>query len=817
VRRRSRAVDDAEMKALALDGNCTFTVGADRVDLRVERITNNRDTGSSSRLAVRLWALKTPAHAGKLNGLVAASEELPPLHGGQSIRGFAATVATAPIPGGYYYCAMTLEESHPDSPNGWYIMDMVTFEEPTFFGKRLSVERFTVDSRSPSKLLVGVGEVRNEMREATGSLRISLWASREPYDGGPIRGFRLAVQELSALAGGDTYRDLSWVLDRSPKVDAARMAVLLLEERWPADVQRYQLVAHCGMEMPAADAPPEGGDEPLISEADLIGQARAKAALNEVIALARVNEERRRRNFAVPRVTFHAAFTGSPGTGKTTFARFYTQQIRALGLLKRGHLVEVSRAALVAEFSGQTAVKTSNAVKSALGGVLFVDEAYALKTGRDDAYGQECIDTLVKMMEDHRDELVVIFAGYSAEMREFLRQNSGLESRVPHVIEFEDFNDTQLGEILDRFCERAGVTISPQIRGRAIEQVTARRRGRSFGNARDVRNVFERALARQAVRLQQTDLVGAASDELSRLVGEDFVPDAEVAEDGLRTPGGSLGGALEQVMGLVGLENVKRDMRETAALVRVERARRPGAGLPSVGLNRLYAGPHGTGKKTVARHYAAFLCELRLLSRGHIVEASRADFVAGYLGQTSEKTRKRLEEAMGGVLYVVDAPGLWLRGDKYEMEAVDTLLAVTETNRDKVVIVLSGAAAELDRIYREDSRLRRIFSPPLQFDSPSTENLVEIGLRLARSSGYQLSDAARVALRASIEAERNSSEANAGWVRDLLERAYIRRAVRLESMGDPAALDPELLHRVEDEDFEQPPGPVGPGRVQRRV
>ena len=549
---------------------------------------------------------------------------------------------------------------------------------------------------------------------------------------------------------------------------------------------------------------PEKREEEPIREQDLIGQAQAKAALKQVIALAQVNQERRKRGLKPAQVTLHAAFTGSPGTGKTTFARFYAQQIRALGLLARGHLVEVSRSDLVAEYAGQTAARTAKVVESALGGVLFVDEAYALKQARDDAFGQECIDTLVKEMEDHRDELVLIFAGYTSEMREFLRHNTGLQSRVPNVVEFADFDDAELALILDSFCAKAGIALAPELRRFAVEQIAARRRGRGFGNAREVRNLFERALAQQSVRLAKNDLAALSREALCTLQYSDLTADAD--DDLASAPAvdpRSSGSALDAIQGLVGLADVKREICDLVELIRIERVRNPGRGLPELGLHMLFIGAEGTGKRSVARLLAALLRDLGLLASGHLLEVSRADLVAGYVGQTALKTADRIQEARGGVLYVEGAHTLVRRGDSYGQEALDALAAAAERHRKELVMILSGGPLEIELLIGAQPQLAARFGLKLRFADPNDAELLEIAARMAETDGYRLGDAARAELGARIAARRSLEApfAHAREVRQLLERACKRQAQRLSALGDPAKLSEEVLRSLEAQDF----------------
>jgi len=231
--------------------------------------------------------------------------------------------------------------------------------------------------------------------------------------------------------------------------------------------------------------------------------------------------------------TLHMVFAGNPGTGKTTVARVVAELLRALGLLRTGHLVEADRSSLVAGYSGQTALKTRAVVESALGGVLFVDEAYALLSddGKD-TFGREALDTLIKLVEDYRTDLVVVLAGYSGEMGKLLDANPGLRSRFPTVIEFQDYSPEELLEIADQMLLQ-DVLILSQAAGDRLRKVlqevhsgvrSAGGRGgdpRASGNGRAVRNILERAKRNQAVRLQQGGL-RRTQEELCTLMPEDF-------------------------------------------------------------------------------------------------------------------------------------------------------------------------------------------------------------------------------------------------------------------------------------------------------
>ena len=287
---------------------------------------------------------------------------------------------------------------------------------------------------------------------------------------------------------------------------------------------------------PGDVAPPPPPDEPprplddLLAELDaLVGLKAVKDEVKLVANLLQVQNLRRERGLPVAETSRHLVFTGNPGTGKTTVARLLAQIYRTLGVVERGHLVETERAGLVAGFIGQTALKVTTVFESALGGVLLIDEAYALARGDERDFGQEAIDTLVKLVEDHRDDVVVIAAGYPDEMTEFVESNPGLRSRFPKTIHFPDYTDDELVAIFGSLCERNHYGCPDDVAEAARRFFAAQPRDKGFGNGRLARNVFEEAVARQASRIVSLD---RPSDE--ELVT--FVPGDVPAPDGLPAP-----------------------------------------------------------------------------------------------------------------------------------------------------------------------------------------------------------------------------------------------------------------------------------------
>lgn len=264
--------------------------------------------------------------------------------------------------------------------------------------------------------------------------------------------------------------------------------------------------------------------EELLAQLDsLCGLEKVKADVKSLINLVKVRSMRREAGLPVPPMSLHLVFLGNPGTGKTTVARLLAQIYHVIGVLPKGQLVEVDRSGLVAGFVGQTALKTQEVVQKAMGGVLFIDEAYALvnqENGND--FGREAIEVLLKNMEDHRDELIVIVAGYAGLMEKFIHSNPGLESRFNKYLYFEDYNAAQLYDIFSSMCKKNGYTLSQEGEAwvrRDLEELFANR-DENFGNARDVRNLFEKAVSRQADRVAA--LESPTREQLMELLPQDL-------------------------------------------------------------------------------------------------------------------------------------------------------------------------------------------------------------------------------------------------------------------------------------------------------
>ena len=269
------------------------------------------------------------------------------------------------------------------------------------------------------------------------------------------------------------------------------------------------------------ELPPPEKIEDLLSELDsYIGLQVVKDEVHDLINMVQIYKLRQQHDLPTTDMSLHMVFTGNPGTGKTMMARMMARIYRSLGILSKGQLVEVDRSGLVAGYVGQTALKTRKVIEKAMGGVLFIDEAYALNGRSENDFGQEAIDTILKAMEDHRDDLVVIVAGYTELMDKFIHSNPGLESRFNRFLLFEDYTAEEMFDIFKMRCGK-GYVLAPEAEPLVRDYIAEESADSSFGNARGVRNLFEHILVAQNNRLAKLETV--TRDDLMTITPDDVL------------------------------------------------------------------------------------------------------------------------------------------------------------------------------------------------------------------------------------------------------------------------------------------------------
>ena len=580
---------------------------------------------------------------------------------------------------------------------------------------------------------------------------------------------------------------------------AGALACLALAAYFPLDIPSDSEDPAEGQESVEAPVQANGGGESaapketveeVLAELDsLVGLEGVKEEVRRIVNLAKVNEARRAQGLKVPPMTYHMVFTGNPGTGKTTVARIVARAFRALGIAKGGQLVETDRSGLVGRYAGETAVKTNEKVDEAIGGILFVDEAYQLASSESDDYGKEAIATLLKRMEDDRDRLIVIAAGYTDEMRDFLDANSGLRSRFSKTIEFADYTAGELAAIFRSMAKKNEFALAPDLDAgldAAMAKLTAKR-DRTFGNARFVRQLFEDATGRQANRLAESGDLG--EEALKTLTLADLGLGEKKAD--VRAP--TVEEALAELDALVGLKPVKDEIRRLVATVRANRMRAE-KGLENnvtMSYNFVFTGNPGTGKTTVARILGKAFRALGVLDRANFVETDRSGLVAKYEGQTAAKTNKLIDSAMGGILFIDEAYQLNQgENDQYGSEAVATLLKRMEDSRGSMVVIIAGYSEEMKRFMDINSGLASRFNRTIEFPDYSAKELADVFRSMAKKAKYRLSDDVEhwlVPYVSMLTEKRDKNFGNARWARNLFEKSVERQALRVTELGDPSA------------------------------
>lgn len=502
----------------------------------------------------------------------------------------------------------------------------------------------------------------------------------------------------------------------------------------------------------------------------IIGLTKVKDYVLNLETNFKVQKMREDKGFKKSEVSMHMIFVGNPGTGKTTIARIVAKYLKAIGVLSSGHLCEVTRADLVGQYAGHTAVKTTDVIRGAIGGVLFIDEAYSLCRDKNDAFGLEAIDALVKGMEDNRDNLVVILAGYEDEMQDFLKANSGLKSRFPNIVRFEDYTVDELYEIAKVTALSKGYKLNTNCEEGLRRQFEKHQiKGKNDGgNGRLVRNLIEAAVIKQSQRV-----INDLTADMEELIDADFGFDKIVEFD------------LEKSLAeIIGMESVKKIIRTQYTMLQANKKRKD-ANISvdtTQSLNMIFAGNPGTGKTTMARVVAEMFHSMDILKSGQLVEIDKGGLIAEYVGQTAKKTEEVFKSALGGVLFIDEAYAITNDGSSYGQECIDTLVKLIEDYRGEIVVILAGYSKEMKEFMKANSGLESRFPLRIDFPDYSATELFDISKQMISRRGFILAEGTdRVIEEEIIRLKRhaNASSGNGRMVRNFIEDIIRRQSSRV--------------------------------------
>lgn len=527
---------------------------------------------------------------------------------------------------------------------------------------------------------------------------------------------------------------------------------------------------------------------------DLIGLDSVKDRIKEYANYLEFISLRQDKGLAEEdKINLNCVFKGNPGTGKTTIARKLGKIYKQLGLLSKGHVHEVDRGDLVAEFIGQTAPKTKAAIKKAEGGILFIDEAYSLARKDDDSkdFGKEAIEILLKELSDGKD-IAIIAAGYPNEMDTFLESNPGLKSRFRMIYDFPDYAPQELMEIAEIHSQKKGISFAQEAKDLFYKKIVEAYRNRDlfFGNARLMVSLIEECKLNLGIRVMGTDNPADLSiEDLSIIQMEDIeklslspksiVPDIPIDEELLEI-------SLKKLDGLIGISSVKQEIKSLVKLVRYYKE--TGQDVQNnFSLHSVFTGNPGTGKTTVARILAQIYKALGILEKGNLVECDRQALIGGYVGQTAIKTGEIIDKAMGGVLFIDEAYSLTEGGNAdYGKEAVEIILKRMEDFRGKFIVIAAGYTDNMSRFIESNPGLKSRFDKVFEFEDFDAELLIDIANNQFTDAGFTLTKPVKKSLEHLITQMYDSKDkyfGNGRSIRKIVEEAIRNQHLRMSEMA----------------------------------
>ena len=554
--------------------------------------------------------------------------------------------------------------------------------------------------------------------------------------------------------------------------------------------------------------------------AKLINIGESEKKLNELIGLAGIKESIKKikayalANQGSDNLNIHMCFLGNPGTGKTEVARYIAGILYENRILPTNRVVEVDRSGLVSQYFGATAEKTRRVIASAMGGVLFIDEAYALGNSGDHGltdYGKEAIDTLVKAMEDYRGKFCVIFAGYKNEMHKMIEINPGLKSRIQFMLDFPNYSRDELQSITQLMLQHRGYSMGESAMSRILDVTDIKRKDPNFANAREIRNILD-----QVIMCQNMRCAGIEDHEIGIVDVNKYIQDAKVnlptaGDDGQKKV---LTGE-EELDQLIGLDSVKRMVKKIKAYAKRNK------GEAGFNLHMCFYGNPGTGKTEVARILSRILYDAGVLAEAKLVETDGRGLLGKFVGETAPKTEAKIDSAMGGVLFIDEAYALVGShtatggATNYGEEAIAVLLKEMEDRRGQFCAILAGYKDEMRGMLSANPGFESRIQFTLDFPDYSRDELGQIAVVFLNKKKYTIAQAALELLLDVAEYYRTQKNfSNARTIRNILDQVIMNQNLRTEDTeGDSTIIRSDVEEYITDENIDMQKKTAQAGRI----
>ncbi len=482
--------------------------------------------------------------------------------------------------------------------------------------------------------------------------------------------------------------------------------------------------------IPKYNADVQTPDAILADLNDMVGMKKVKKKIQDIYTntLAEVSEGEKKEEIKRP---LHMMFTGNPGTGKTTVAQKMADLFFSMGIIKTRKMIESKPADFISPYKGVSAKKSKSVIDRAMGGVLFIDEAYGFADGFE--LGAQALQQLILSMENHANDLIVILAGYKNDMQRLLKTNEGLKSRIAYEIEFEDYTVPELIKIFRKFCDTSGYSVAPNAEYALESCIMARRSAQFFGNGREMRNLFYEVKEAWSGRIY-----GDLDPTHPNFSG---IPKVFTKEDFAALMPAQSSIAIQDMIGLTGLKEKLDAFKKQ--VVYQKYLREHGMELPSFSMHMIFMGNPGTGKTTVAKMIAQDLYSVGILKTSNLVAVEKADLVSHYVGKTPEKTMEVIKKARGGVLFVDEAYSLADGDHGHGHEAVETFLTAMEEYKEDTIIIFAGYTGEMQNFLDTNPGIQSRIGYTFTFEDYTPEELLQIYDKKMKEYGFTTNAAAR--------------------------------------------------------------------------